>query len=434
MTDGSAANRLSRRSVGFHEWTGDRDLPSIGTNKGAKEIPFQGWHRFKEAFTPELIARAIAETPGSVDHLVDPFGGSSTAALAAQFCGVRPTTIEVNPFLADLIEAKIASIRLDTANNALEEILESVASESEDEAIVFEGAPQSFIEPGVADRYIFPKLVAKRILEYRTAIEVVHDEACRRLFRVVLGSTAVASSNIVISGKGRRYRKNWRRRQNSPELVDELFRSGAIRALNDLHRYARRECLEYTILRGDARKKTACIDPVDVVVFSPPYPNSFDYTDVYNVELWVLGYLRSSKEVTRLRNATMRSHVQLIRDFSYDKSRIPTVLRTVRALRDVRSELWNRHIPEMIGAYAADLATVMQRLHQRLRSLGRVYIVVGNSLYAGVNVPVADFVKEIADQIGYELINEELSRSMRSSAQQGGQLALDETLLVLQKT
>ena len=36
------------------------------------------------------------------------------------------------------------------------------------------------------------------------------------------------------------------------------------------------------------------IGPHDLAVFSPPYPNSFDYTDVYNVELWAMGYLRNS--------------------------------------------------------------------------------------------------------------------------------------------
>jgi DNA modification methylase len=64
-------------------------------------IAFQGWRNFKEAFAPELVERAINET-GKVRHVIDPFGGSGTTALAAQFLGAKPTTIEVNPFLADL--------------------------------------------------------------------------------------------------------------------------------------------------------------------------------------------------------------------------------------------------------------------------------------------------------------------------------------------
>jgi DNA modification methylase len=85
-------------------------------------MPFQGWRRFKEAFAPELVRRAIEET-GDVEHLVDPFGGSGTAALAAQFLGVQPSSIEVNPFLADLIEAKIAPYDLKAVVRAYAEVV-----------------------------------------------------------------------------------------------------------------------------------------------------------------------------------------------------------------------------------------------------------------------------------------------------------------------
>ncbi len=98
--------------VAFEEWTGSRDVPTLGTNAGATVLPFQGWRRFKEAFAPELVRLAIAEA-GDVERVIDPFGGSGTTALAAQFLGVRPTTIEVNPFLADLIEAKICRYDMD---------------------------------------------------------------------------------------------------------------------------------------------------------------------------------------------------------------------------------------------------------------------------------------------------------------------------------
>lgn len=53
----------------------------------------------------------------------------------------------------------------------------------------------------------------------------------------------------------------------------------------------------------------------DLAVFSPPYPNSFDYTDVYNIELWTLGYIRDAASNQRLRSATLSSHVQIGRKF-----------------------------------------------------------------------------------------------------------------------
>ena len=93
----------------FDEWTGKRRIVSLGTNSGAERIPFQGWRHFKEAFTPEIVYEAVQAAASPVTSCIDPFGGSGTTALACQFLGVEPTTIEVNPYLADLIEAKLTT-------------------------------------------------------------------------------------------------------------------------------------------------------------------------------------------------------------------------------------------------------------------------------------------------------------------------------------
>ena len=225
----------------FSDWTGDRTISSIGTNKGAPVIPFQNWRQIKEAFAPELVERALEETSGTVRHIIDPFGGSGTTALAAQFLGAKPTTIEVNPFLCDLIEAKIAPIDFEFAANTFNRIIDRVTKGSEARKPIFEGAPATFVEPGYKGRYIFSQAVARRILAYRSVFEDIEDSACKRLFRVILASTAIPVSNVVVSGKGRRYRKGWEGRCIQPEVVDELFKHGVQQALNDLRQFAARK-------------------------------------------------------------------------------------------------------------------------------------------------------------------------------------------------
>ena len=432
--DGTPPASVGRAHVRFQDWTGERIVPAVGTTAGHAPLPFQRWRRFKEAFAPEIVQRAVAETGGPIRHIADPFGGSGTTALAAQFLGIQPTTIEVNPFLADLIEAKIAPLDVDAAVGAFGKVVEEAALDPEVGAPRFAGAPPTFVEPGRDGRYVFSRSVAKRILAYRKAIERVRDERCRRLFRVVLASTTVPASNVVVSGKGRRYRGGWWKRESDPGLVDRLFRRGVVEALHDLRRFASRRCLAYTVLRGDARVLAATVGAHDLAVFSPPYPNSFDYTDVYNVELWSMGYLGDGAANRRLREATLRSHVQLYRDFDAGRVRSATLGRTVEALREVRGELWNRHIPEMIGAYAADLAVVLEQLGHGLRVGGRAYVVVGDSRYAGVHVRVGTILGEVAESLGYRVLEMEPSRSMRASPQQGGRQELGETLVVMVRT
>jgi hypothetical protein len=237
-------------------------------------------------------------------------------------------------------------------------------------------------------------------------------------------------SNVVVSGKGRRYRRGVAAERGAG-TVDRFFADGVLSALFDLRRYARRRCTDYTLLRGDARVLTPTINDIDLAIFSPPYPNSFDYTDVYNVELWTLGYLTNKASNRTLREATLRSHVQITRDMSASASNSPTLRHSVEQLAAVRPRLWNRNIPEMVEAYADDMRLVLRGLHERLRLNGRVYMAVGDSRYAGIDVPVAQILVEEAPDLGFDLVRAEPFRSMRASPQQGGRAELAETLVVL---
>jgi hypothetical protein len=405
----------------------------VGTNAGAIALPFQHWRRFKEAFAPELIDRAISETPGQVRHVVDPFGGSGTTALACQFLGVKPTTIEVNPYLADLIEAKLSFVDVDRAAAALGRVITQVNKGPDMAEPSFPGAPKTMVEPGVNGRFVFYRNVAARLLSFRNAIEAERDEAVRRLFRVVLASLSVSVSNVTVSGKGRRYRRAWEQKPARPELVDDEFRAGVLRVLYDIRLYGERRCREYNVLKGDARKLASQVGAHDLAVFSPPYPNSFDYTDVYNVELWSGGYLTSSHENLELRNSTLRSHVQILRDLTASGVSSKLLIATMERLDEVSGKLWNPHIPRMIGAYASDMAKVLGELAKQLRTGGRVYFVVGDSRYGGIDVPTASILAEIVPVLGLKVLHCEACRSMRSSPQQGGRPELPETLLVLQR-
>ena len=421
-------------AVTFTTWTGQRRVTSFGTTAGLRPLAFERWRDFKEAFAPEIVERAFAETPGPIRHVADPFGGSGTTALATQFLGAKPSTIEVNPYLADLIEAKLANYDLHQVGQALAQVCTLVCRNVHKERPLFAGAPKTFIEPGVDGRYIFSREIAARINAYRTAIDQVPSVLIRRLFRVLLGSILIPVSNVVISGKGRRYRGSWQVRSLPANRIDELFQERVLQALYDLRLYACRACSDYAVLRGDCRQLITSIDPIDLAVLSPPYPNSFDYTDVYNVELWALGYLDGQQSNTELRNATLRSHVQVKRDMSGVSYHSSALRRTLRGLREVQSDLWNKHIPDMIGAYFSDMGQVMLALRERLRKHGRIYMVVGESRYAGVNVPVATILEQIAPAVGLTPISSEACRSMRVSPQQGGQEALRETLLVFRKS
>ena len=132
-----------------------------------------------------------------------------------------------------------------------------------------------------------------------SAVARIPEAPVARLLKVLLASSALDVCNATVSGKGRRYRRNWESVSRSPADLDAAFVRAVEAAVFDIIRYAKRKTQSYDLRRGDARAMIEGVPNVDLVVFSPPYPNSFDYTDVYNIELWALGYMRSGSDITQ---------------------------------------------------------------------------------------------------------------------------------------
>ena len=422
------------RLTTFSDWTSNRELISLGTNAGAQTLPFQSWRRIKESFAPELIARAIEQSPIQVRRCIDPFAGSGTTGIACQFLGVHPVLVEVNPYLADLTEAKLSRY---PSTERLRRDLDAIVEWSNPNSAYlieeyFENAPRTFVQPGHKGRWLFNRNVAERIVAIRNAISCL-DDPSERLFRVVLGGILVEVSNVRVSGKGRRYRRRWNDRVIPPGRVDELFLALASQAIDEIGKFQRRLTTSYDIHRGDSRIALQDVDGCDLAVFSPPYPNSFDYTDVYNVELWGLGYLNNPAANSSLRLSTLSSHVQISRDFPKPPSESPTLSDVLKRLEKKRQQLWDPMIPSMVGAYFYELQEVLNQIGRILNRGGSAWIVVGDSRYAGVQIPVGNVLKELAEGSGWDVLLKEPFRSMRSSAQQGGEKMLTEHLLVVRR-
>lgn len=362
---------------------------------------------------------------------LDPFGGSGTTALTCQLLGVQPTTIEVNPFLADLITSKLNSYDLTSLKQDYLNVLEVAGKMTVNPKDLLKQAPETLVEPGRDSRWIYSQTVAQRILAIREAISFVNTDSHRTLLLVVLGSVLVPVSNVVVNGKGRKYRHGWETKQKFGTDVDRGFRDAFLMVYTDLVKFSSATRTNFTVFRGDSRKLIPQCDPVDMVIFSPPYPNSFDYTDIYNLELWMLGYLSSRQDNTALRNQTVRSHVQVKRDFTTDELVSTELKRAYRALCRRRRELWDHSIPEMVLAYFGDMHVVLKEVRGKLNRGGKAFLAVGNSKYGGVMVDTAKILTELAPSVGFKFCHTEAMRSMRSSAQQGGREELNESLIVL---
>jgi hypothetical protein len=413
-------------------WLGQyREDAPTSSNQGSSGVAFQRWFAFKEAFSPKFVADTLSDLPYRAETCLDPFGGSGTSAVTSRMLGLSSVTVEVNPFLADLIEAKLTPVSAASFLADYEFLISNLTLTDED-ATAAPGMPGTFVEPGVGGRYVFATEVystARAIVRLAAKLRPDHE----RLLKVLLGSVLVANSNVIINGKGRRYRKGWQQRTRTAGDLIRALDLSVDRAVEDVTLFAGLTTGTHEVIRGDARSALRHVEHADVAVLSPPYPNSFDYTDVYNLELWMLSYLKSRDDNRTLRQQTLRSHVQLKWNPGLGTSTSSTLKKTVHELQSVRGDLWNANIPEMIGYYFDDLCEIFVELARILGRNRRAIVAIGDSQYAGVHVDVATILIECVKPLGFQLIERGAIRSMRTSAQHGGHFDLSEHCLVFER-
>ena len=236
---------------------------------------------------------------------------------------------------------------------------------------------------------------------------------------------------MIINGKGRRYRKNWQIRNRNREDLLQSFQFRLQNCLKDIEFFGAKSNTPSAVENRDIRDPELELPEYDVSVFSPPYPNSFDYTDVYNVELWMLGYLRNRHDNARLRKRTLTSHVQVSKQFSSLRTPPEKLTETLEKILEVQEKLWDLRIPKMLETYFFEMSGLLQKLYLSKKVGGRVWIIVGNSQYAGVEVETGQILAEIARDIGFKVLRNKIIRKMRTSPQQGGIPRLGENILVL---
>lgn len=408
-----------------------QNAPPATTNQAAQNIAFQRWFHFKEAFSPSFVTTAIQTLGFKPRHVIDPFGGSGTTGITCQLLGIDATTIEVNPFLADVIRAKVTHFEAEMLVQAERSFRHGLARTKADmDALAH--LPATFIESEGKQRWIFSRSLGKRLSQYLKCIRQIHDPAVQRFFRVTLGAVLVECSNVYVNGKGRRYRRRWEETQANSELLDFRFHAQFKTALEDVQRFAARPDTRIDVVHGDSRLAMQRLErEADLIVFSPPYPNSFDYTDIYNVELWTLGYLSSSQDNAQLRRSTLHSHVQIQRIAERPLNISPTLQIVVQELRKKRDELWDANIPEMVLGYFRDLERILEESFRLVTTRGKVLMVVGDSRYAGILIDVPTVLVELGRTIGFNKAQIYEVRKMRASAQQGGSHHLRECIVEL---
>ncbi len=367
--------------------------------------PVHRWYSYKEAFSPrlpqELVERLGAGRSGLV---VDSFAGVATSALSLQTSEVakRVIGVEYSPFAHFVGDTKLRWP--DVSATRLREAARGVAFYKVDTKAEIPTLA------AFSNEEIFAPDTLLQLVAARDAIDRAEDLgiAERRMLRLGLASVIEDASGVKKDGRALRILRGRVRQPKAlrpkrgaaigsgvremltnqwlamAEDLDELspLRAGA-RKRRDRH--LRGDARDLAAVRQRGRKGPALGDgSVGLFLYSPPYLNCIDYTEVYKLELWMLGFVKDQTEFRQVRLGTLRSHpsVRFPKSHHFEGFSSPAIeiVKDTASLLDER--LPRPGLGEMTANYFEDMLKVLAEQFRVLEPGGHTVCVVANSTFS----------------------------------------------------
>ncbi len=379
---------------------------------GNSTRPVHRWFHLKESFSANLFERVLKDT--GLDRrrtltLLDPFAGVGTSLVSAlEWAGqnddraVRGVGIEQNPFLQ-----MVAASKVDAMTGGVDDFAEyRTRVLRAHERHRFSPAPAPPLSTFANTKYFRAGDLAE-LLRLKAAVDGLETSAgSKTLARMCLAACVEPVSGLRRDGRALRYEPRKVRAQPTAE-----FKRRTAQVAEDLSTTASRS--EARVLLADGRHPaTATGDaPADLVLFSPPYPNNIDYTEVYKLENCFLGFISSATTFREQRLRTVRSHPSVLFPPEYEVSEngyksdfdrlVDPILEAVPVGR------YEHQRRRLVRGYFDDMLAAFVRLRPVVKTGGWVVYVVGNSAHGhGENglVVAADIVMgALAEAAGYSV-------------------------------
>ena len=367
------------------------DYAPLVVPNGNSAKPLHRWFHLKEAFSCDLLHRVLKDL-GDLNsdelQVLDPFAGVGTTAASVLTMATsgdlrRPSVygIEANPFLHLVSSSKLRAHQEDRpevlrlARRIAATSLQSNAEHQPPNLSTFH------------DKRYFDAANLQYLLRIRQSIENLIERdgqsLTSNLLQVALGSVVETIANLRRDGRALRFTK-----KTIADHPIDIFLDRCERIEEDIP--IRLSQVQGKIVHGDGVTMNQIDNPAgcfDLIIFSPPYPNNIDYTEVYKLENWFLGFITNANEFRQQRLTTLHSHPSISRPAriphpdltNHENTRLSDLLEPV--ISALPSDRYRRGRHEVIEGYVLDMYRTLRSARDRLKPGGRLVYIVGNSAH-----------------------------------------------------
>ena len=408
-----------------------------------KQEPIHRWYPFVEGYSKEFIKSIINENKNrKINCCLEPFSGSGTTALELQNLGIKCYSFEINPLMYLIGKVKLETQYTYERANYWFENIKNTRSRLTD--VNLNSVFPTLYQSNKREKWNYDIDVGRAVKKIDIAINTITEEIYKDLFTIALAAILLDVSNLYRNGKCLSYKKNW---AEIKLTEDDVFRKFDKKVMEELLEDIKNSSQEREnvsqknknlLFNSDSRteiNKKVSDNSVDLVITSPPYLNSRDYTDTYMLELKTLGFTRNNTQIQNLREQTFRSHVQIHwKDEQTVKNELLESTLSNLNKSAKKFNVWNPSIIDMVRLYFVDMETLFTELYRKMRKGGKSYFNVSNSAYFNVDVNTLDICASIAEEVGFTVQEIRKARYLKTSPQQKKYVdKLLEGVIVLEK-
>jgi hypothetical protein len=393
-----------------------RKRPDLAGSVGARHRiePLYSVVPYKEAYSPAVVRSVLDHHEITSGRLLDPFAGAGTSLLVAAERGLTAVGVDVLPFsaFASRTLLHLASTDWDVLDDHLDEVLAHPISQRG----TFPDFP--------VRKWAFTPAALAELTDLHRGIGRVPASEGGEVLHLALLCAVEAVSQATKDGTSLRRRAQGRRNGRYGAQRSRLdVRDEFVERLDLLRKAAETASVPKrgsTVLTGDARALPAVLrgrKPFDVAVFSPPYPNRYDYVSNYQLELG-FGFIDSAPALRTLRAQQLRSHLEAPAPASRTVE-LPALDEFLAAFDGSAHAGGQRgRVYRMVTGYFEDMSQVFAGLAATMTDDAKVAVVVGTQVFGGEPLPTDLLVAEIAAGHGFVTDAVWVARAKGMSVQQ----------------
>lgn len=368
--------------------------------------PIHNWFNFVAGYAPEYVEMVI-ENFIKVNKrkpilIYDPFAGCGTTCVVANKMGVNSIGIERNPFFYRIGYTKVhAKDTLKYLKEVRDEFVIAIDKEIDLNLVdVLEDSVKKYLcklyDIGSLNKLLYLRNLVKEYSDYKFYMGFTF---LSKLMEYVTTAKTDGIYKVPTS------KKKSISVEDAIEKTFLIFNESSTLQINNYGEIVYGSSIEYCL------GENTC----DLVIFSPPYLNNFDFAEMTRMQLYFWEDAKNWAEISeKYRNHMLVNTTTALKLVSskeqqqYLRSTLPEILLKkidpiVNKLTEIRKANSKKKAYNLIiYPYLAQMQEVLTKCYRGLRNNGEIHIVVSDAAFYGIHIDTQDYLCDIMQNVGFK--------------------------------